>query len=226
MKIGACRSCAHSQNGKAASVSRNWPCQLDVIRRPLKPSDPRQRSPSEDVAGFERIERAQAPDCCRGPCHDCGVLVVDVLDDIDRGFARDRGDHLGRKWIADDPARDAGLGTNLLLQVEIRHVTIRHGGQTAIIRHRMFARRDSAQRLRDAKRIVSRARNAVGMDVDDGGHDGDGAVDGARSALFQMLSARPYASSTASFIISDNVGCGKTVWISSSSVVSRFIATT
>ena len=44
--------------------------------------------------------------------------------------------------------------------------------------------------------------------------------------LHQMLSTRPYASNTASFIISDNVGCGKTVCISSSSVVSRFIATT
>ena len=48
----------------------------------------------------------------------------------------------------------------------------------------------------------------------------------SRGRKDQILSTRPYASSTASFIISDNVGCGNTVCISSSSVVSRFIATT
>ena len=42
----------------------------------------------------------------------------------------------------------------------------------------------------------------------------------------QIFNTRPYASSTASFIISDSVGCGNTVCISSSSVVSRFMATT
>src|SRR3954468_238093 len=46
------------------------------------------------------------------------------------------------------------------------------------------------------------------------------------AARSYMFSTRPYASSTASFIISDSVGCGNTVCISSSSVVSRFIATT
>jgi len=45
-------------------------------------------------------------------------------------------------------------------------------------------------------------------------------------ATSQIFSTRPYASSTASFIISESVGCGKMVWINSSSVVSRFIATT
>ena len=47
-------------------------------------------------------------------------------------------------------------------------------------------------------------------------------------ARFQIhiFRTRPYASSTASFIISDRVGCGKIVCISSSSVVSRFMATT
>src|SRR6185437_15611525 len=48
------------------------------------------------------------------------------------------------------------------------------------------------------------------------GHDG----------LSYIFNTRPYASSTASFIISDSVGCGKMVCINSSSVVSRFIATT
>jgi len=37
------------------------------------------------------------------------------------------------------------------------------------------------------------------------------------------FTALPYASSTASFIVSEMDGCGKTVCISSSSVVSRFI---
>ena len=52
------------------------------------------------------------------------------------------------------------------------------------------------------------------------------ALHRARDTRVYMFSTRPYASSTASFIISDSVGCGKMVCISSSSVVSRFIATT
>jgi hypothetical protein len=57
------------------------------------------------MARVERIERAQTPVGRWCKRHDRGVLVVDVLDDIDRRLARDRCDHLGRKWIADDPAR-------------------------------------------------------------------------------------------------------------------------
>src|SRR5690606_10859425 len=42
----------------------------------------------------------------------------------------------------------------------------------------------------------------------------------------QTWMTRPLASRTLSCMVSDSVGCGKTLWISSSSVVSRFIATT
>jgi hypothetical protein len=76
------------------------------------------------VARIERVERAQAPVRRRCTRHDRGVLVIDMLHDVDRGLARDRCDHLGRERIANDPARDAGLGANILLEVEIRHLAI------------------------------------------------------------------------------------------------------
>jgi len=66
-----------------------------------------------------RIERAQAPVSRWCTRHDLGVLVVDVFDDVDRGLARDRCDHLRCKRIADDPAGDACLSANLMLKIEI-----------------------------------------------------------------------------------------------------------
>src|SRR5499433_2681579 len=108
-----------------------------------------------DVACIERIERAEAPVALR-PRHHRGGLVVDVLDDVDRGLARDRAHHLRRKRIADDPAGDAGPRAKLLLEVEIRHVVVGHRRQTAVIRDRILADRYSPQRLRDAEWIVAR----------------------------------------------------------------------
>jgi len=87
-----------------------------------------------DVACIEWIERAEAPIALR-PRHHRGGSVIDVLDDVDRGLARDRGHHLRRERIADDTAGDASFNANLLLEVEIRHVVVGHRRQAAIIRH-------------------------------------------------------------------------------------------
>ena len=101
--------------------------------------------------------------------------------------------------------------TDLLLEVEFVHLAIRDGRQAAEIRHRNLAGRRAAHHRSDTEWIAGDALRAMCVDIDDGG---------------QIFSTRPYASSTASFIISDSVGCGKTVCVSSSSVVSKFIATT
>src|ERR1700746_3031731 len=105
-----------------------------------------------DVAWIERIERAEAPIALR-PRHHRGGLVVDVLDDLDRGLARDRGHHLRRERIADDPPGDTGLSAKLLLEAKIGHVVVGHRRQAAIIRHCVFADLYPLQRLRDAERI-------------------------------------------------------------------------
>src|SRR6476661_10488861 len=91
-------------------------------QKALEAERPEAAFPFGDMARVERIERAQTPAGRWCKRHDRGVLVVDVLDDIDRRLARDRCDDLGRKWIANDPAGDAGLGANLLLEIEIRHL--------------------------------------------------------------------------------------------------------
>ena len=108
-----------------------------------------------DVTCIERIERAEAPIALRQR-HHRGGPVVDVLDDVNRGLARNRGHHLRRERIADDPAGDAGPGANLLLEVEIAHVVVGHRRQATIVRHCTFADRYSPQRLRDAKWISAR----------------------------------------------------------------------
>src|SRR5262249_62136072 len=102
-----------------------------------------------------RARRAEAPVALRPRDHR-GGRVVDVLDDVDPGLARDRAHPLRRERIADDPAGDAGSRANLLLEVEIRHVVVGHRRQTAVIRDRILADRYSPQRLRDAEWIVAR----------------------------------------------------------------------
>lgn len=52
------------------------------------------------------------------------------------------------------------------------------------------------------------------------------SISGMSVSPSYAFSTRPYASRTLSFIISERVGCGKTECISSSSVVSRFMAIT
>jgi len=52
------------------------------------------------------------------------------------------------------------------------------------------------------------------------------SISGMSVSPYYAFSTRPYASRTLSFIISERVGCGKTECISSSSVVSRFMAIT
>ena len=157
MKTGTLRDCAHSQNAKAAAPSMNCPCQLEVISSPLNPSEPRHRSPSA----------MWTPVAVRARDDGSGV-VVDELHDVDRGLSRNRGYHLRSERIADHSSSNAGLGADILLQLEIGHVVIGDGRQATIIRHRVFADRYAPQRLGDAKRIITGTRCTVGMDVDDG----------------------------------------------------------
>ena len=120
-----------------------------------------------DVARIEWIERAKTPVAVRARDDGSGV-VVDELHDVDRGLSRNRGYHLRSERIADHSSSNAGLGADILLQLEIGHVVIGDGRQATIIRHRVFADRYAPQRLGDAKRIITRTRCTVGMNVDDG----------------------------------------------------------
>jgi len=104
--------------------------------------------------------------------HDCGDLIVDPFDHIDRRRLRDRRDGLGRKWIAHEPVRDAGARRDFLLKVEIRHLVIRDRGQVAITGDRVALGRRPAQCGGDAEAIVCRTRRAVGVNVDDGQQGG------------------------------------------------------
>jgi hypothetical protein len=100
-------------------------------------------------------------------------------DDVERRRARDRSPGLGRKRIAHQPAGDAGLRANLLLEVEIGHLVVGDRQQAAIIRDCVAAGRRPAQRLRNPERIARGARRAMGVDVDD------------RQRRAHMLSTRP-----------------------------------
>jgi len=61
-------------------------------QKALEAERPEAAFPFGDMARIERIERAQTPVGRWCKRNDRGVLVVDVLDDIDRGLARNRCD--------------------------------------------------------------------------------------------------------------------------------------
>src|SRR5262249_52865513 len=172
MKTGTCRACAHSQNAKVASPSRNWPCQLDVISSPLNPSGPRHRSPSAMWLAssglsvprpqllFARATTAAVWSLMNFTTSIAGFCEIAVITSAANGLLMTR----------------PGLGADILLQLKIGHVVIGDCRQATIIRHRVFADRYTSQRRGNAKRIIARARCTMGMDIDDG---------------HQMLSTRP-----------------------------------
>ena len=167
MKIGTCRSCAHSQNAKESSPSMKRPCQLEQISRPLNFNADRQRSPSAMWLLSKRVERAQAP-VAGSARDDPGDAVVDCLANVEGRRLRHCGHHLGRERRRDDAAGDAGLGAGFLLQLEVPHLMIGDRRQPAIIGHRVLADRNAAQRLGDAEAVARRPRRrAMRVDVDD-----------------------------------------------------------
>jgi hypothetical protein len=87
---------------------------------------------------------------------------------VERGAAGNSGCHLGRERVADDAPGDARFGRHLLLQVEVEHLVVRHGGQTAIARHDIAAGRACLHCLHQPEAIVTPPCRAVRMDVDDG----------------------------------------------------------
>ena len=73
--------------------------------------------------------RAPGPNSTSVPVHHGGDLIVDVLGHVERGPPRYGRDHLGRERVADDAAGDAGLGADLLLEVEVEHVVVDTAGK-------------------------------------------------------------------------------------------------